>query len=87
MASLKHIVDGKLLGSVVSLPESFLNIKLEITITPTVSDHDKTSLTRNKLRSLLKGSVTESLSGSLPHTDMTLEDLRAERLNRFERLD
>jgi hypothetical protein len=87
MATVKHIVDGNLLSSVVSLPESFLNIKLEITITPVAEGKDEPYLTRMELRSMLKGSVTESLSGSLPCTDKTLEDFRAERLGKYERVD
>jgi hypothetical protein len=87
MASVRHIVDGNLLGNVVPLPDSFLNIKLEVIITPVVKDKNKPSLTRSKLHSMLKGSVTESLSGALPYTDKTLEDFRAERLNKYERLD
>jgi hypothetical protein len=87
MATVKHIVDGNLLSNVVSLPESFLNLKLEVTITPVVGDKDKPYLTRRELRSMLKDSVTESLSGSLSYTDKTLEDFRAERLGKYERID
>jgi hypothetical protein len=87
MAAVKYIVDGNLLNNLVSLPESFHNIKLEITITPAAEKKTQPSLTRSKLKSMLKGSVTESLSGSLPRTDMTVEDFRAERLEKFERAD
>jgi hypothetical protein len=87
MPTIRHIVDGKLLNNLISLPESFHSIKLEVTITPAVEEKSQPSLTRSKLRTMLKGSVTESLSGSLPRTDMTIEDFRAERLKKFERTD
>ena len=42
------------------------------------------SLTKNDIDLMLKGSVTESLIGALPQSDMTFEDYRAERLNKYE---
>jgi hypothetical protein len=84
MTTVRHIVDGNLLSGVVSLPESFLNTKLAITITPVAEDEGKSFITREELRSVLKGSITESISGVLPRTDKTIEDFRAERLSKYE---
>ena len=45
------------------------------------------SLTKNDIDKMLKGSVTESLIGVLPQSDVNLEDYRSERLNKYERVD
>ena len=36
-------------------------------------------LSKHDIETMLKGSVTESLIGALPHSDKLLEDYRAER--------
>jgi hypothetical protein len=40
-------------------------------------------LTRQMIDDMLPGSITESLTGALSPTDMTLEELRAERLGKY----
>jgi hypothetical protein len=59
---------------------------LEVTITPAAEGKDEPYLAGRELRSMLKGSATESLSGFLPCTDKTLEGFRAERLGKYERV-
>jgi len=57
---------------------------VEITVAPAV-EKTKPALTRSMLRDQLSGSKTESLSGILQLPDnLTLEDLRAERLKKYE---
>jgi len=41
----------------------------------------------NDIDAMLKGSITESLIGVIPDTGNTLEDYRAERLSKYERVD
>jgi hypothetical protein len=42
---------------------------------------------RSVLKAMMKGSVTESLIGIVPDSGMTLDEIRAERLSKYERAD
>ena len=87
MESIQQIVDGKTLSQIIPLPESLRSILVKITVTP-AAEKSKPALTRTELRNQLRGSHTESLSGVLQsQPDMTLEELRAERRTKYERLD
>jgi len=87
MESIQQIVDGKLLSQIIPLPESLRSIFVKITVMPAV-ESAKPMITRSKLRKQLQGSHTESLSGVLqPQKDITLEELRAERRTKYERID
>jgi len=93
MEALRQIIDSNLLDGVISLPEDFKNKKVEITVSLKEENkvkHEKKVMPlikRSELDALLKGSITESLIGIFPQSDMTLEDYRAERLKKYERTD
>ncbi|GHU81023.1 hypothetical protein FACS1894191_7470 [Clostridia bacterium] len=87
MEAVRQIIDGNLLNSVIPLPESFRNMKVEVTIKPASEENSLPFTTRAQLRAMLSGSVTQSISGALPYTDMTPEDFRNERLRKYERAD
>jgi hypothetical protein len=44
-------------------------------------------LTIEDIKKMLKGSITESLIGSVPQSYITLNDYRAERLSKYESVD
>jgi hypothetical protein len=87
MEAVRQIVDGNLLGSVIALPKAFRDIRVEVTVRPVFEEKGMPAITRSALRAMLDDSVTQSISGVLPHTDMALEDFRAERLRRYECAD
>ncbi|MCL2518701.1 MAG: hypothetical protein FWF15_09080 [Oscillospiraceae bacterium] len=87
MEAVRQIIDSNLLNGVISLPKDFQNKKVEIII---FLKEEKTGLpifTKNDIDAMLKDSVTESLIGVLPQSDLSLEDYRAERLSKYERTD
>jgi hypothetical protein len=45
-----------------------------------------TITTKNTRIAALKGSITESLIGAIPNTGKPLDDYRAERLSKYERI-
>ena len=87
MEAIKQIVDSKLLNCVISLPENFLNKKVEIIIFLNEENTLMPKLTMNDIETMLKGSVTESLIGSVPQSTMTLKDYRAERIKKYDSVD
>ena len=87
MEAIRKIVDGKILNQVIALPEAMQNTLVEIIVTP-VENRTHTTLTRSELRAKLRGSHTESLSGTLPsNAEITVAELRRERRMKYERAD
>ena len=82
---VKKIVDSNLLREVISLPDKFLNKEVEVTIS---LQEEKVSLPPLKsikdIDELLKGSITETLIGALSPSDITLEEIKLERLKKYE---
>lgn len=87
MEAVRQIINSDLLTGVISLPKGFQNKKVEVIVFLKEEKTILPSLTKNDIDVMLKGSVTESLIGVLPESDMTLEDYRAERLSKYERAD
>ena len=87
MEAIRQFVDSNLLNGVVSLPKSFQNKRVELVI----SLYEKTpilpKLRKSDIDTLLKGSVSETLIGVLPYSSKTIKDYRAERLEKYERVD
>jgi DNA-directed RNA polymerase subunit H (RpoH/RPB5) len=44
-------------------------------------------INRRDLKVMMKGSITESLIGIVPDSGITLDEIRAERLSKYERID
>ena len=82
MEVVRKIVDAKKLMSVIPLPETMRNRRVEVIVLP--AEEQKVS------ENLKKSGNIESLVDSLVvirDTGMTLEDYRAERLGKYENLD
>lgn len=77
MEVVRKFVDSQNLMSILSLPETFRNRKLEIIILPV---EEQAPDAQQKDISL----IVQSLIGAIPHTDLTLEELREERLGKYE---
>ena len=77
MEVVRKIVDAKKLMSVIPLPETMRNRRVEVIVLP--AEEQKVS------ENLKKSGNIESLV--IRDTGMTLEDYRAERLGKYENLD
>ena len=87
MEVIHQIIDGKILNQVVALPKPMQEILVEIIVKP-ADKKERLLLTRSELHKQLRGSHTESLSGALQaNANMTLNELRAERRLKYERVD
>ena len=87
MEVIKQIIDSNLLSSVISLPKSFQNKKVEVIVSLTEEKTILPKLTMKEIDEILKGSITESLIGSVSQSNMSLDDYRAERLKKYESVD
>ena len=84
MEFVREIVDSSALNQVLTLPRSFLNRKVEILVFPVQDKEKKVSITREKINELMEGSITQSLIGAVPHSDITLEEIRSKRLRKYD---
>ena len=87
MEALRKVIDSKLLDGVIPLPDYLKNKKIEIILFPSEEKTERLPLSIDDIDAMLKGSITESLIGVLPHSDKSLEEYRSERVKKHERLD
>jgi len=76
MEVIRKSIGASSLMSIVTLPEAFENRKLEIIVLPT----DEDAPARQKAD---VAGIVQSLVGVIPHTDLTLSELRDERLGKI----
>ena len=79
MEFVRKIIDSNVLDQVLTLPHSFHNHQVEILVFP-VQDR------KTQLNNLMEGSITQSLIGAIPHPDITLDEIRALRLKKYDRI-
>ena len=82
MEVVRKIVDAKKLMSVIPLPETMRNRRVEVIVLPA----EEQKVSENLKKSGNIESLVDSL-GVIRDTGMTLEDYRAERLGKYENLD
>ena len=80
MEVIRKFIDANTLMSIMALPEAFRNRKLEIIVFPT---EEEATAQRGKD---VPG-IVQSLVGAIPYTDLTLLELRDERLRKYETAD
>jgi hypothetical protein len=80
MELIRQIVDSSTLAQALSLPKSFQNRKVEITVRPINEEHSKPVIDKVTLGNMMDGSVTQSLIGAISHSDISLDEIKAERL-------
>ena len=76
MEAVRRFIDAEELMSILALPENYRNHKLEIIVIPSEEKIQQDMLEK---RDILK-----SLLGAIPTTNLSLEELRSERLNKYE---
>ncbi len=87
MEAVRQIIDSSLLSGVVSLPRDFQNKKVELIVLLSDEKTALPSLSKADVEAMLEGSVTESLIGALPGTEMSIDEYRSERLKKYEYID
>lgn len=78
MEVVRKYMDADNLMTVMKLPEKFKNRKLEVIILP-AEEQENTPKKATDIEQAL-----QSLVGAIPYTDMSLEELREERLKKYE---
>jgi hypothetical protein len=73
-------------GIFIELPKSFYKKNVEVVITPLTEEKKVTKITREELKKMIPGSITESLMGIISN-DMTLDEIKNERLKRYENIN
>lgn len=81
MEVLRKYIDADSLMTVMHLPETFKNRRLEVIILPAEEQQ------RESKKAADIEQAIQSLIGAVPYTDMPLEELREERLKKYENID
>jgi len=84
MEFVREIVDSSVLDQVLALPRSFLNRKVEILVFPVKGKQKSVNIGKEKIDELMEGSITQSLIGAVPHSDITIEEIRSMRLRKYD---
>ena len=79
MEAVRRYVESDELMTILSLPEEYRNQRLEVIVIPT---EEKTIISKDE-----KNKIIASLVGSIPYTSLSLEELRDERLKKYEDID
>ena len=87
LEAVKQTINSNLLSGVIPLPKNFQNKNVEIIVFLSEENAAMPKFTMDEINEMLKGSITESLIGSVPQSNMALEDYRAERLKKYENID
>lgn len=77
MEIVREYVDADRLSTVIALPESFKNQRVEVLVLPLPNQE-----TKKKASDI--SSTIRSLVGAIPSTPLSLEELRSERLQKYE---
>lgn len=77
MEVIRKFIDANSLMSIMTLPEAFQNKKLEVIVLP--ADEQLPAKQEEDVQGIVR-----SLIGAIPHTDLSLKELRDERLEKYE---
>ena len=84
MEFVREIVDSSVLEQVIPLPRSFQDRKVEVLVFPVQEQEKKPGAGRERISELMEGSITQSLIGAVPHSDITPEQIRSLRLRKYD---
>lgn len=85
MEVVRQFIDAEKLMSVISLPKSLQNSRLEIIVLP--AENVKSERTDTGKPASFISDIVDSLTGIIPDNGKSLEDYRAERLRKYEIAD
>lgn len=81
MEVIRRFIDAKKIMSIIPLPETLRNRRLEIIVLP-AEDNVETIKKDAKIEN-----IVDQLTGSVPDNEMSLADYRDERLGKYETID
>lgn len=81
MEVIRRFIDAKKIMSIIPLPETLRNRRLEIIVLP-AEDNVETIKKDSKIEN-----IVDLLTGSIPDNEMSLADYREERLGKYETID
>lgn len=81
MDFVRKVVNASSLASIITLPQSLMNQKLEIIVLPT--GEKENSVQENSV----KAGIAYSLLGAISADNMDIEKIKEERLNKYEVTD
>lgn len=81
MEAVREFIDANRLMSVMTLPEHFKDCRLEVIVIP-VEERVATAKNASDIDKAIR-----AISGAVPYTDMSLAELREERLQKYENID
>ena len=87
MEFVRQIVEGSELANVIPLPSSFRGGKVEVIVLPIAEKAPPSKYSGKNIDEMLEGSITQSLIGAIPFSDISLEEAREERLRKYESVD
>lgn len=82
MEAVRKYIDANSLMSVMALPENFKNRRLEVIVFPMEKQAEKMSKNVSEIDAAI-----QSLIGAVPNTELSLSELREERLKKYETID
>ncbi|MDR2716716.1 MAG: hypothetical protein LBB89_01430 [Treponema sp.] len=85
MEFIREVIDSNVLDQMLTLPRSFRDHKVEILVFPVQEHEMKINMQGKKINELMEGSVTQSLIGAIPHPDITSDEIRSLRLQKYDR--
>ena len=83
----KQIVNAETLSDVIAMPQIFRNKRIEVIIREAPEAAPTPKINMADIGRMMEGSITQSLIGIVPNSGKTLDDYRAERLSKYERVD
>ena len=84
MEFIREVVDSSVLNQVLDLPRSLHNRKVEILVFPVQNKEIKTTINIKKINELMDGSITKSLIGAVSHPDISPDEIRSLRLQKYD---
>ena len=87
MDFIRQIVEGAELANVIPLPRSLRSGKVEVIVLPIAETSTPSKYSGNNIDEMLEGSITQSLIGAIPNSEISLAELREERLRKYESVD
>jgi len=87
MEFIRQIVEGSELANVIPLPTSLRSGKVEVIVLPIAERAPLSEYSGQSINEILEGSITQSLIGAIPISEISLKEVREERLRKYESVD
>jgi hypothetical protein len=83
----KQIISADALSGVITMPPILRDKRVEVIIREAPEATPIPKIDIASIGGMMSGSITQSLIGIVPNSGKSLDDYRAERLSKYERVD